>query len=203
MFKKKYYLSALFIGILIFFILFAASYYYISAGSNLSQQSNHTKVTQHEKSVDVLANEVPLSEEVIGPDTRVHLLIVDKMNYTVEDKEMDALSLAGNTKEDIKDKFKDYEVAAFSKDEVMLKKTLADETNQLGYTLGIEDSNVCIIEEGNPKRFTTLNIPASNFSRNTYSMLLKEQIKISAAQKNELLSDPNYIERILQSYEEE
>jgi len=203
MLKKKQYLMTLLIGILLFFILFFIGYYYMKNTALLTEKVSSHVVSRNEKSKDVLAKTEMTEEETVQLDTRIHLLIVDENDNTIEDKNIDPLTLLGLSELELQDKFKGYEMVAFNEREVALKKTVAPTNKQFQYTLGIQDDLLCIVENGETKHYTKLNLLATQFSRRIYSLLLKEQIKISLVQKDELLSNPAYIEEILQSFEEE
>lgn len=203
MLKKKQYLMTLLIGIILFFILFLISYYYMRNSTTLPETANNNAVSRNEKSVGTLAAAKMREEQTVQLDTHIHLLVVDENNNTIEDKNIDPLTLLGLSQIDIQDKFQGYELIAFNEREITLKTTLSPADKQVQYTLGIQDDLLCIVENGETKQYTRLNILATHFSREIYSLLLKEQIKISLVQKDELLSNPAYIEEILQSCEEE
>ncbi|MDF2612755.1 MAG: hypothetical protein K0S71_541 [Clostridia bacterium] len=203
MLKKKQYFLTLLIGVMLFFILFIISYYYMRNSAMIPETTTDNVISRSEKSVDVLANTKSTEEETVQIDTHIHLLVVDKNNNTIDDKNIDPLTLLGLSQIDIQDKFQEYELVTFNEREIALKKVLAPENMQVQYRLGIQDDVLCIVENGETKQYTKLNVLATHFSRQIYSLLLKEQIQISAVQKDELLNNPAYIEKILQSCEEE
>ncbi|WP_069997396.1 hypothetical protein [Cellulosilyticum sp. I15G10I2] len=205
MLKRNQYLMTLVVAIMIFFIIFTIGYYYIQSSASHTEPSYEGLATRSEKSVDVLGAAKPETVVSIQPDTQIHLLIVDEHNNELENKKLDPLVLLGLNESDIKNKFSGYDVVEFNVEQVALKKVLPSVEKVFEYTLGIQNNRVCIVqkEEGKVNKYIDLDMSASHFSRKTYSLLLKEQIAISPLQKDALLSNPNYIEKILQSYEEE
>lgn len=205
MLKRKQYLMTLLIAVIMFFVIFIIGYYYVSNSSSVSQKTYEQVAGKNEVSVDVLADTEVDPPDTIQPDTQINLLVFDENNNMIEDKELDALALLGLSESDIKEKFEGYSLLEFSKEQVALKKVIHIINKEYDYTLGIQDDLVCIRERegGLFKRDIPLDILGTHFSKRTYSLLLKEQIKISSLQKDELLNNSNYIEQILQAYEEE
>ena len=206
MLKKKQYLLTLLAGILIFFIVFILSYFYMKSSSALPQGAEQQTLTVQQESVDASAELQNIERPkpmCIQPGTEIRLIIEDANHRRLEDKKLDPYTLLGDSEEEMREKFKDYELVSFNEREVELKKVLPPKVEALEYTLGIQENSVCIVEKGDLKHYISLNISPAHFSRATYSMLLKEQIVLSAIQKEELINNPNYIEQILQSYEEE
>jgi hypothetical protein len=203
MLKRKQYLLTLFIGIVLFFIVFLTTYYYIVSHSKTSEVSESRAVGKGEQSIDVIAAVVPERELTVQPDTDIRLVVVDEDNRIVEDKKIDPLILNGLNQVDLEKRFEGYQLMTFDEKQITLKKTIAHQDKPAEYALGIEDDFVCIVEKGDIKTYIKLDLLANYFSRNTYSLLLKEQIPISPVQKEELLKNPYYIDKILQSYEEE
>lgn len=203
MLKRKQYLLTLFIGIVLFFVLFLTTYYYMVGQAKTSEVSKGKAIDKDEQSVDVIATAVFEEELTVQPDTDIRLVVVDEADRTIENKKIDPLILVGFNQSDLEKKFEGYEIMVFDEKNVTLKKMIVHEDKPVEYTLGIEDDFVCIVEKGDSKTSIKLDLLAHYFSRNTYSLLLKQQIPISAAQKEELLKNPYYIDKILQSYEEE
>ncbi len=205
MLKKKQYLITLVAAIMIFFIIFTISYYYIESSTALPESSYEALVGRNEKSIDVLVDTNPEKIERVQPDTQIHLFIVDEHNNKLEDKEIDAMALLGLGEEEIKNKFSEYDLVEFNEHDIALKRTVPSVDKALEYALGIQNDEVCIVqkEDGLTKEYIMLDMSAKHFSRYTYSLLLKEQIEISPLQKDTLLRNPHYIEKILQAYEEE
>ena len=192
-------------AIMIFFIIFTIGYYYIQSNTSLPEASHESLATRREKSVDVLGDTFRENTEQVQPYTQIRLVIEDEHQNTIEDKELDPLSLLGLSEADFKERFIGYELVEFNENRITLKKILPVMEQEFEYALGIQDDWVCIVqkEENLAKRYIPLNMHTAHFSKYTYSLLLKEAIVISALQKDMLINNPNYIEKILQSYEDE
>jgi len=203
MLKKRHYYLTLGIGVLAFFIVFVITYYFVKMTTTPPQQVPQMIMTRNEKSIDAIAYNQPKPEVTIQPNTHITLSLVDQDDTMLDSKELDPLSLLGVNQTTLKQKFAGYQVDTFNEQNVLMKKVLTNANQSLDYVLGIQDDYVCIVEEGPSKQYIKLNIPATQFSTQTYSLLLKEQIKITTVQKDKLLLDSTYIETILQSYQEE
>ncbi len=205
MLKRKQYFITLFIAVMMFFTVFIVSYYLVKDTPKRQTAVESQIAGADEESIDVLADTESEKLETIQPDTRIHVMVFDDTSHLIDDKELDPFSLLGLNEMELREKFKGYSLVEFSKERVELKKVLTAEEEEGEYILGLQDEEVCIIEKenGSIKRIMPLGISINRFSRSTYSLLLKEQIVLSMQQKNELLANPEYIEQILQSYEQE
>lgn len=204
MLKRKQYLITLVIAVIIFIIFFIITYYRIQERTLKPQHAYESPIGRSEQSIDVLGD-IQTQPVTIQPYTKIHLLLVDEHDQKIEDKIIETPLLLGLSEQQIKQQFEGYEVVNFDEKEVIIKKVLITATESSRYYLGIQNEWVCIIQqgEGNVKQYIPLNIDFVNFSKYTYSLLLKEQIEISAEQKDRLIDNPHYIEKILQSYQEE
>ena len=201
MLSKKQYLYTLMIAIVIFFLFFAMTYYYMKEHSWV--QPSETQ--DIERQVGGLTIESPIDEKVtILPQTQITLKTQDTATHKQNQIKLNANSLLGLTEEALQEQFKEYTIEAFSEKEVTLVKRFSSYTSQavddVTYVLGVEGNYVCIKEKDTMKRPVKIDYEINHFSKYIYSLLLNEEIIITNAQKEALLLNPSTLQKILQGY---
>ena len=203
MLKRNQYFLMLLIGIIVFIVVFIGTYFVVRLNTPTPQNMPSLVSAQGEKIVDTLSPYKAAEETKVTSSTSIQLVLVDKDDQVVETQKVDALALVGCNEAMIKQRFSDYELKEFTKDHVVLKRVLEQKPQNVEYSLGVQEEHVCIVEKGNNKTYTKLDLLATQFSKAVYSAFLKEEINITDTQKEKLLSDATYIETILQYYEGE
>ena len=205
MLGKKQYVLTLLSSVLVFFCLFALAYGYISETSNPVTTPMVVDLVEELESFGTSQE----AEARILPSTRITVRLQDDQAGVIEEAHLEAASLLGLTEETLMDRFKDYELETFDEEEVRLTKVVSGmATNEVvevavtlkNYVLGVDGDYVCIKEEGHTEPLTRIERKATDFSSRMYSLLLKESIHISEAQKDALIQDASLLPKIMQDY---
>ncbi len=212
MFKKNQYIRLLLIGVGVFIFTFFIAYFVFRNLTPAPSELVLKKTGQGVVEVDSQGVKVQEQNEVQGestqvrciqPTTTIQLLIANQEGKLIEEYTLDPLTLMSYDERTLKQRFNPCELLAFSEEKVILKKTVDRPLQEPSYTLGVQEGMLCIIERGEKEQWIKLGVDARQFSRQTYSALLKESIGITSQEKEKLLKNATYIETILQSYEEE
>ena len=205
MLEKKQYWITLLVAAIAFFILFIATYF-IVMGKNKVVIPMVGQVLEEKNSPRLVVNN-SLQAQKILPSTEILLYLQNNNKEKLETVTLNATSLLGLTKDELQERFKDFSIETFSEEEVKLFKTVASDSEgleQLGevknYALSIEDDEVCIKEVASGRVVGHVARKATDFSSYLYSLLLKESIIITSAQKEALLKDASVLQKILQDY---
>ncbi|PHV71674.1 hypothetical protein CS063_03685 [Sporanaerobium hydrogeniformans] len=213
MFKKKEYFMLLGIGIGVFFIVFFVTYFImrkVTPEPEYGAPQGLGQVAREVGSQNI--KEQGIKEQAVLPDikqitiksmTSIELMLIDETGRLVETQSLDPLTLISYDEKTLKQKFNPCEIIKFTEEKVVLQKVVKGSSVEPHYTLGIQDGVLCIIERGEANQFIKLGIDVNQFSRQTYSALLKEEIHITSQEREKLLKNATYIETILQSYEGE
>ena len=210
MLRKKQYIRTLLAGSIIFFVIFVATYLYTSQNGIITSYDYREKEVPTQSKLPI---SVQMEEQIerIQLDTKITLLIRDELKGIIETLPIESTSLMGMSRMDIESLFKDYTVTAFNEDEVRLEKKLEtleeiQETVAVSavkepyYVLGVQNDYICIKSTDGSQKVITIDRKATDLSRKMYSLLLKEQIKISELQKETLLHNAGEVQKILQDY---
>ncbi len=204
--KRQYWITLL-VAVAIFFILFATTYFYSTNSPTVKTQV--AKTVPLKQDIDVTSDFNKPKQVCILPSTSIILRTLNQKNELLDTVQLNAVSLLGFTEDDFKAKFKDYSVETFSEDrvtlvrniEVLPEQELKEEIKGEGiYILGIEEDEVCIKLKGNQNALIRLGRKATDFSSYIYSLLLKENITLTTAQKEMLSKNPKALEKVLQDY---
>lgn len=205
MLEKKQYWITLLVAAIAFFILFIATYF-IVMGRNKVVTPMAGQVLEEKNIAKTLSND-KLQIAKILPSTEILLYLQTDNKEKIESVTLNATSLLGLTKDELQERFKDFSIETFNEDEVKLFKTVdlepevLNQTSQVkSYALGIEGDGICIKERASGVVVGHVARKATDFSSYLYSLLLKESIVITTAQKEALLKDASVLQKILQDY---
>ncbi len=212
MFKRNQYIQLLLIGVGVFIFSFFIAYFILRNLTPAPGELVFKKTGQEVVEVDTQGVKVQEENEGQGertqvrriqPTTTIQLLIANQEGKLIEEYTLDPLTLMSYDERILKQRFNPCELLAFSEEKVILRKTVDRPLQEPSYTLGVQEGMLCIIERGDKEQRINLGVDARQFSRQTYSALLKESMGITSQEKEKLLKNATYIETILQSYEEE
>lgn len=211
MLTKKQYLFTIITMIVVFISAF--SFFYRNVNRNIVTAENtqeHTpQETEKETSPVPEENVTNLVQkealQIILPTTKIDMNIVDTKDNILSVAQVDPISLLNLSKEDLENRFLDYDIVEFSSDKVSLKKTIEQDETTKEYRLGTKDDKVCIVtydKDSQLKEYMSLDLSVQAISAHLYNQLLTEQIVLTKEQKDILQESPYYIEEILQNIEE-
>lgn len=203
MLDKRSYTRMLMVAVIVFFITFIVSFAFMLFTDTQAVGDKPTSISNKEKQTLPVSAQTIIDEPCIKAYTRIMVSVIDETGKRMDTKLIDPKTLLGCTKQDVLDKFKGYEVERFDEEEVFLKKYTKSLSVFPTYVLGIKENKICIIEQTDQRNYIPLPLVATDYSKQTYSRLLKQDIVVSEAEKQKLIQEPNYIDSILQSYDQE
>lgn len=211
MLSKKQYYGMLVVSIIVFVVVFTATYLYTHYTSD--ENIRQPKKVVSKQSVDTLQHvemtpsiqATPNENEtiVINPSTKIVVDFMNEQDELIKSEALESSALLGYTREDLEDHFKDYTIREFTDKKVVLEKHIEGQATQSHYKIGCQGDGVGVVEiDGTQRQFIPIGISLEDFSVQTGELLKSEILEITTNQKQMLEKDPYYIEQILQSYNE-
>lgn len=203
MFNKKQVIRLTIGGGILFIVTFAICFgYFYSKGTKDPITPKDEVLVQASSNRTVPSIETMQEVPTVLPTTQIKIQVVDSNQKLITEKQVDAKTLLGATKEDIARQFKAYKVIQFDTYEVILQKQMIAEEVPITYSVVIQEGTLGILEKGQKTTFISLDLSEDEFSRGDLALFSGEGLSITLSQKIALQQQPYYIEQILQNYNE-